>query len=126
MLNSEEVNVIGQICNDTWGDWSTKTSPSTSIKVALSGDVLECRYTAIVTLPGSYHDKHVIDMNKDQSVQITDKYMKGLRKQFKESAGRPLKVKQLGTNDSLEMITVSPHSPKKNAYYRRNTSFRIE
>ena len=126
MLNTSEVNVIGQICNDTFGDWSTKMSPTMSIKASLAGDVLECKFITIVTLPGGYHDKAVLDMNKEQSTQVTNDFMKSLRSRFKDEAGRPIKVKELGTNDSIEMISHSAYSPKKNAYYRRTTTYRVE
>jgi viroplasmin and RNaseH domain-containing protein len=126
MLNTSEINILGQICNDTFGEYSTKMSPSMSIKTSLSGDILECKYIAIVTLPGSYNDNQVIEMNKDQSTQLTNNYMKNLRSKFKESAGRAMKVKQLDTNDSIEIINMSAYSPKKNAYYRRTTTFRVE
>lgn len=126
MLNSAEVNALGQCLNDTWGEWSTKASPTMSIKASLTGDILECKYITIVTLPQGYHDKSSLEMNKDQSTQITNSFMKSLRSRFKKEAGRPIKVKQLGTNDSLEMITHSAYSAKRNAYYRRTTTYRVE
>ena len=126
MLNTSEINILGQILNDTFGESSTKMSPSMSIKTSLAGDILTCNYISIVTLPKGYHDKATLERCGDESVQLTDKFMKSTRKRFKEGSGRPLKVKQLGTDDSLEMITVNPHAPRKNAYYRRTTSFRVE
>jgi hypothetical protein len=126
MLNSLEVNILGQILNDTWGEWSTKISPTMSVKAALSGDILECKYITIATLPSGYHDKASIEMNEQQSTQVTNSFMKSLRARFKKEAGRPIKVKQLGTNDSLEMITQSTYSSKRNAYYRRTTTYRVE
>ncbi len=126
MLNTEEINILGQILNDTFGEYSTKMSPSMSIKTSLAGDVLTCNYISIITLPRGHHDRATLERCADESVQLTDKFMKNLRKNFKEMCTRALKVKQLGTNDSLEMITTSPYSPRKNAYYRRSTSFRVE
>jgi|TARA_Y100000034_G_C6888977_1_gene408644 hypothetical protein len=125
MLTSQEINAIGQILNDTWGEWSTKVSPSMSIRGIMSGKVLNVQYTTIVTLPEGYHDREQLDRHADESVKLTDDFMKKCRADFKESAGRTLKVKQLGTNDSLEMITASPFSPKRIAYYRRVTTFDV-
>ena len=97
-----------------------------SIKTSLAGDILTCNYISIITLPRGHRDRVTLERCADESVQLTAKFMKNLRKNFKQSSTRALKVKQLGTNDSLEMITANPHAPRKNAYYRRSTSFRVE
>ena len=52
--------------------------------------------------------------------------MKKTKKSFKDGAGRALKVKQMGTDDSIQVITTSPYTLKKNAYYRRTTNFKVE
>ena len=62
----------------------------------------------------------------DESVKLTDDYMKRVKKEFKEATGRALKVKQLSTTDDLEIISSQPHvSARKVAYYTRNSQFEI-
>ena len=51
--------------------------------------------------------------------------MKKCKKDFKEVAGRTLKVEEVGTNDTVEIISTSPYTLKRPAYYKRITSFRI-
>ena len=125
MLNSEEINVLGQVCNDTFGYTSTPTAPTLSLKASLSGDTLTVTYTSIVTLVGDRNMRDQAKRYEEESVKMTDDYMKNLKSQFREGAGRSLKVKTLGTDDSIEVITTSPYSLKKNAYYRRATSFKV-
>jgi hypothetical protein len=97
-----------------------------SIKASLQGSILTLLYTTIVHLPQGYHDKNQIKRYEDESVKLCDDYMKNLRKLFRESAGRSLKVKQIDTSDSLQMINYSNYSPRKTFYYRRITVFDIE
>ena len=126
MLNFQEINVLGQIFNDTFGYSSTTNIPTMSIKASLSGDVLTVSYTTIVTLVS---DRNLGDQCKryeEESVKLTDDFMKKTKKSFKDGAGRALKVKQMGTDDSIQVITTSPYTLKKNAYYRRTTNFKVE
>ena len=62
----------------------------------------------------------------EESVKLTSDFMKNVRKEFKNDADRSLKVKQLSTSDSVEMITTSPYTPRKMAYYRRSTNYTVE
>jgi hypothetical protein len=126
MLNFEEVNVLGQVCNDTWGYTSTPKSPTLSIKASLSGDILTVSYTTIVTLVSDRNMRDQCKRYEEESVKMTDDYMKNVKKEFKTSAGRALKTKTLNSDDSIQVITTSPYTLKKNAYYRRATSFKVE
>jgi hypothetical protein len=53
---------------------------------------------------------------------INDK-VKDLKSEFKKAAGRALKIKEEETSDSVEFISMSPHNPKRTAYYKRKTVF---
>ena len=125
MLNSHEVNCLGQIIDTTFGRSSTVASPTQSVKCSLAGDSLTVRYTTIIQLMSEQDKRDQVKRSEDESIKICDDYMKNLKKNFKESAGRSLKVKQLDTSDSVEIITTSPYNPKKMAYYRRIVSFEI-
>jgi hypothetical protein len=126
MLNIQEINVLGQIFNDTFGYSSTTSSPTMSMKASLSGDVLTVAYTTIVTLVSDRNMRDQCKRHEEESVKLTDDFMKKTKKSFKDGAGRSLKVKQLGTDDSIQVITTSPYVLKKNAYYRRTTNFKVE
>ena len=126
MLNFEEINVLGQVCNDTWGYTSTPTAPTLSLKASLSGDVLTVSYTTIVTLASDRNMRDQCTRYEEESVKMTDDYMKNIKKEFKDGAGRALKVKTLNSDDSIQVITTSPYTIKKTAYYRRTTNFRVE
>ena len=62
---------------------------------------------------------------ENESNQATNNRMKEIKKEFKDAAGRTLKAKQLTSEDSIEVINASPHTPRKTAYYRRKTLFEV-
>jgi hypothetical protein len=119
---------LGQILNTTYGKSST-LSPVTSVKCNLYGSEptkLCVDYTSVVTFAseGSMRDQKSVF--EDESKQATNNKMKEIKKEFKAAASRSLKTKQLTSEDSIEVINASPHSPRKTAYYRRKTLFEVE
>jgi len=128
MLSSSEINSLGQCLNDDWagspmGDFRT---PTMSIKSLLSGDILTCTYTTIVHLASERNLRDQVKVFERESVKLIDDYTKQLKKRFKEYSGRALKVKNIGSRDNVELITASPFTPRKTAYYRRFSDFKIE
>ena len=128
MLSSSEVNVLGQILNDTWGQ-STRgefRTPTMCIKTTLQGDLLSCSYTTVVNLASERNLRDQVKPFAEESIKLTGDYVKNLKKEFKDLAGRALKLKELNSTDNVELITTSPFTPRKTAYYRRFTRFQIE
>lgn len=128
MLTSEEINCLGQLTNNTWGypgGMNCKV-PTAAINVSLQGDMMTCTYTTVVNLMS---DRNLRDQSKnfeEESIKIISEYIKDLKKEFKKEAGRALKSKETDTRDSIEIITTSPYSPKRTAYYRRFTTFKVD
>jgi len=50
--------------------------------------------------------------------------MKVVKENYKNiSGGKNLSLKEQGTNDNIEIISATAHSPRKIAYYRRQVRF---
>ena len=128
MLTSEEINHLGQICNNTWGypGGMNKKVPTAAIDVSLQGNKMTCKYTTIVNLMSDIDTRDQSKRFEEESVGIIKEYIKELKREFKSVADRTLKCKEVDSNDSIEIITVSPYSPKRTAYYRRFTTFEVE
>lgn len=128
MLNTEEINFLGQITNHTWGypGGLNKSVPTAGINTSLQGDKMVCTYTTIVNLVSDRNLRDQSQKCEEESVSIIKEYLKQVKKEFKNLSGRALKVKEVNTNDSIEIISSSPYSPKRTAYYRRFTTFEVE
>jgi len=128
MLTSQEIDCLGQLTNNTWGYPGGMNSkvPTAAINVSLQGDIMICTYSTIVNLMS---DRNLRDQSKgfeEESVKIVAEYIKELKKGFKKKSERSLKLKETDTRDSIEIITASPFSPKRTAYYRRFTTFKVD
>ena len=126
MLSSEEVNILGNIINTTFGKSSTSVSPTISLKASLSGNTMQVQYTTVVYLASEMNLRVQLRKFEEESIKIINEYMKRCKKDFKGMSGRALKIKTLDTNDSVELITTSPYTPRKTAYYRRYTTYSYE
>lgn len=126
MLDMQEVNIIGQILNDTFGTTSTIKSPTFSIKSTMQGDVIVFNYTTVTNLVMGIDIRTQLREQERVSVGLINDKVKHLKDEFKKAAGRTLKIKEQQTNDSVEFISMSPHNPKRTAYYKRKTVFLIE
>ena len=125
MLSMQEVRGLGQICDTTFGRSSTVNSPTVSIKPSLEGERLIIKYMTVCHLASEHGLREQIKPVEEQSISLIKDYVKDLKKQFKELAGRSLTIKEQNSHDNVEMITTSPYTPRKTAYYRRFSTFVI-
>jgi hypothetical protein len=126
MLSFHEVNILGNICDSTVGRSSTVNSPTMSIKTRLQGDKFSVTYMTIVNLASVYEMRDLTKRYEEEAAGLINDYMKNVRKNFKTEAGRSLKVKELSSSDTFDVITASAFSPKRNAYYKRTATFHVE
>jgi hypothetical protein len=125
MLNMQEVNALGQILNDTYGASSTVISPTHSIKCSLQGDLLIFSFVTIANIVmGPDPREQLKEQSRESMVRIKAR-VKEVEEAFKAAAGRALKLDEKSTEDSVEIISMSPHNPKRTAYYRRKSVYKI-
>lgn len=121
MLTLEEINALGEIIDKSWGRSTTEYSgsPSWTISCRIVGENrLMSTYTMIVNMahPAEMHQR--AQKLEDEGLQIIEDYHAGIKKLFKERAGRALKLKTLSHEPSIEMISMSAYNPKRTAYFR--------
>jgi len=119
-----EINLLGQAINDTWGRSSTNKSHTMSTKASFAGSELTVKYLVVVNLGSVHEAEQATKKNKEDGFKVIEQYIQELKKNFKELSGeKSLKLKQKDDDDSLEIISMSPHNPRKTAYYRLNIVF---
>ena len=123
MLSMQEINIIGQILNDTFGSSSTIKSPTFSIKTTMQGNTLVFNYTTVTNLVMGIDIRSQVREQERISASLINDKVKDLKSEFEKAAGRALKIKEEETSDSVEFISMSPHNPKRTAYYKRKTVF---
>jgi len=124
-MTCEQVNILGQILDTTFGRSSTAKSSSFSIKTKMSGDTIHVTYTTIVNLVA---DKVMRDQVKEEeriSEKLIGDFIDEAKKEFRKVAGSTLKLKKGESTDEIELINMSPYNPKRTAYYRRRAVFTV-
>ncbi len=121
MLSSEEINALGQIFNHTFG-YSSDTMKVTS---SLHGDSLILKYVAIISFANEESmQQQKSKYEKEANDAITDA-LKNMKAQFRERVGRSIKVVEENRDDNVELVSVSPYTPRKHAYYRMNVHLKV-
>ena len=134
-MNFEEVNILGNIINDTYGKASTSSGgyphsgdATVAIKKSLENNVLKIMAISVINTIDEYHMRTEVDKCEDQLNQHIDKELARIKKEFKGEAGRALKAKQIKDSEqtSVEIINHSAYNAKRSAYVRRFVHFEIE
>ena len=126
-LNFEEVNILGDIINHTWGKASTGESAHVSVTCSLQGETLSVLAMEVVNTLDATHMRQEVSRAEDELNQHINKYIRELKKEFKDHAGRALVCKQIKDSEdtNVELVHFSPHSPKRASYVRRRISYEI-
>lgn len=126
MENKIDFNAMGQAMDTTWGRSSTPKTASYSVKTTLQGsDKVLASYMAVVNF-GT--ERQLIEMKRryaDESASVIDATVKQIKKNYKELSGSSVTFKEVSSQDSLEIIALNIHNPKRTAYYRRQVVFEV-
>tara|TARA_B100001093_G_scaffold514585_1_gene588925 strand:- start:2023 stop:2481 length:459 start_codon:yes stop_codon:yes gene_type:complete len=149
-LSFEEVNVLGNLINDTYGKPSTQTGynstdqggnprysgyssagpgsvNSVATKASLQGENLCVTSLCIVNLGPHGHQHQVIQQTENELNQHINAYMKELKKNFKkkEYAGRALKAKEDKNKRTTDVQMINHYAETRQAYIYRRAYFEI-
>jgi hypothetical protein len=124
-LTFEEINVLGNIFNTSFGKSSTAAAKGYGITAKVHASLLEIKYQTIVHYNSSDGLATQQKERERESVDVLNQALASAKEQFRESAGRTLKVKELSSNDDIELVSATANNPRKIAYYRRNIIFEI-
>lgn len=128
MLSAKEIDILGQIVDTTWGRSSTAGGVSTmSVKTKIASNKMTVTYTTVVTVATNVALAQQIPGMNDQGKQAIDKYIKVVKDEFKDKAGRALTTKLLDAAPSLEVMSLQSHvSPRRTVIFRYITIFDIK
>ena len=121
-LEVQDVNTLGDIINSTFGRTSTPRSTNTlsiTCKI-LNENTLLITFTTIMTFYNNSQMQAQKNKMNDESKRIINQYIKELKTQFKERAGKTIKLEPKGEGETtLEIYNVQSHiNTKKDAFYR--------
>lgn len=120
-----DINALGQAIDTTWGRSSTPKTASYSVKMTLVGDCIQVSYAAIVNFATERAMIEVKRAYADECKAVIKAHLDGAKKSYKELCGKTLKLKEVGSSDSLEIIANSSNNPKRTAYFRCKALYQV-
>ena len=140
-LSFEEMNILGNITNDTYGKYSTQgeygesklggystgIANSVATKVAFDGNVMHITSLAIINLGPIGMQHQEITKCENELNQHIKKHLSEIKKEFKkkENAGRALKAKQVKDSEKTGVEMINHYAATRRAYVRRTICFEI-
>lgn len=128
-LNLEEYRVLGTVIDTTWGRSSTNNEFGATVSVKpslLNADTMVIAYTCLINFGEAHEREREFSKKSNDSAAYLDAVVKRIKTDFKEVAGRSLKVEQVGDDEDWELLNVGQYSGRKDAYYRRKIILSIE
>jgi hypothetical protein len=149
-LNFEEVNILGNIINDSWGkgstndydyqsggdgysNWTgmTKVGPGNESSVACKGSLRGNRLTitalSVINLASLNTQHQEITKCENELNQYVKKYIADVKKTFKKKdhAGRTLKCKQIENSDRNSVEMLNHYAENRRVIVRRSIDFEV-
>jgi hypothetical protein len=128
-MNLEEYRALGSVIDTTWGRSSTnnKYGPTVSIKPSLlNAETMVISYTCLINFGEAHEREREFHKKSMDSAAYLDAVVKRIKDDFKEVAGRSLKVEQVGDDEDWELLNLGQYSGRKDAYYKRKIILSIE
>ena len=118
MQHMTHYDVLSTLLNSTFGKGAAASSSGTiSITPVFSGNTLTLRYKTVVHFAEERSLQIQVDRASKESIDRIAACVADLKKNFKEITGESLKLKDVKSTDSMELV--SGLSSRKIAYYRR-------
>ena len=140
-LSFEEINILGNITDDTFGRGSTnygegenRYTPvgaghqsSVVTKSSHQGDILTVTSLAVINLSHIQTQHQEIAKCENELNQHIKKYVSNIKKEFKkkEHAGRALKCTQVKNSERNSVEIISPYAENRRAIVRRSIDFEV-
>lgn len=130
-LNFDEINILGNLINDTFGKPSMKggygIANSVVTKSSLSGEILTVTSLAVINLANLHTQHQEIAKCENELNQHLKAYISDLKKSFKkkEHAGRALKCKQIKGSERNSVEMINHYQENRRAIVRRSIDFEV-
>ena len=124
-MNFEEYNILGNIIDDTFAS-RDKAGTFKVVAKIVSEDKMTITCLSVVNLLNRQHMQQETKKAYSELDKACNEFLKETKKQFKEVAGRTLKTKKVGRDESVELMNMSAYSPKGTALCRCVYNFEIK
>ena len=104
-MTLDEINVLGNIFNTTYGRSGTSNSPTSSVTTTMQGETAIVKYVTQTRIM-SGHEGRLIEQDEREKAEIVlKKFVSDTKNTFKKHCGRELTMKVENTTDYLDPVT---------------------
>jgi hypothetical protein len=120
------LHALGEAIDTTWGRSSQPIPNGFSVKMTLSGqNQLNVTYQTVVNFASEREMLRVKLFEAEQATKNVKAVLDNVKKNYKESSGNSLRLKEISSSESVEIIGMNVHNPKRTALYRKKCIFEI-
>ena len=121
-----DFNALGQAFDTTWGRSSTPKTASCSVKFDFNGpDAMTAKYAAVVNFSEEAEMTSMKRRYDEESDSVVGAVVSAVKARYKDLTGSAVKMKQVGSENSVEVISMNGNNPKRSAYYRKLVRYEI-
>lgn len=121
-----DLSALGEAIDTTWGRTSMPAINGFGVKMTLAGmNQLNLTYQTIVNFAS---EREMIMTRRNEESLASEnvkKVIEAVKKNYKEKSGSTIKLKEISCVDSVEIIGLNVHNPKRTALFRRKCLFEI-
>ena len=121
-----DLSSLGEAIDTSWGRSSMPLTSGFSAKMSLAGqNQLHLVYQTVVNFASEREMLRVKLVESEQAVKNVKSIVDNVKSKYKDLSGNTLKLKEVSSGESIEIIGLNVHNPKRTALYRRKCIFEI-
>jgi len=121
-----DYNALGQAIDTSWGRSAAPIVNSFSVKMRMIGpDMLSVSYQTIVNFASERQMLQVKLREVEASSHNIKAVLDAVKNSYKEKTSKALKLKEVSSSDSVEIVGFGVHNPKRTAIYRKQVVFEV-
>jgi hypothetical protein len=141
-LSQEELNILSDLTNDTFGYSSTEdlygedrlggyypikqnTSSTTVIKYEFQGDTLIVKCIAVINLGMIGQQHQQIAAAENELNQRIKNAVSELKKRFKKQSGKTLKANIIKGSENTSISDINPYAETRRSYVQRSIAYKL-
>jgi len=121
MLTTNQVNVLGNILETSWG----KSSNDYNCVAKFEGNLVRVMYSSVVYLASERSMNSQIPPVALEAIERIKSRVTSAKKSYKEQTGEALTLKEVDGDESVQYIQASSLNPRKVVLYRRLVDFEV-
>jgi len=121
MSNLNQINVLGNILETTWG----KSSDEYGCTARFESNILRITYSTVVYLASERSMNSQIPRVALEANERVKARLDSLKKEYKDIMGEALTLKEISNNDKVDLVQASSVNPRRVAMFRKFVDLEI-